>query len=284
MPTLALDDGTIHYDVRGSGPPMVLLHGGWLDGDVWQPQIEGFAEEFRTITPDLRGHGRTGRTDPRRYTVDLLADDLQRLLAALDADRPILCGLSLGNLVVQALLDRHPNDARAAILAGPLRSMPPVDLPASFEPFLSPTAGVRTALGLAGSKATFRSLLGSIRATTGRPWLSVDAAVRSRAIETAGRTPRSEFRKIFDALYRFDPPDLGDVATPTLAVYGEREASLVIRQGHQVVEMVEDGRAVSIPDAAHLVNVDNPDRFNATVSAFLDGVGAATEAAAETVG
>ncbi|MFC6988538.1 alpha/beta fold hydrolase [Haloplanus sp. GCM10025708] len=91
--------------------------------------MDRFAEDFRVVTFDVRGHGRTGVTDRRRYSIDLFAADLRRLLAHLELDRPLLCGLSLGSMVVQSYLDRHPEDARGAILAGPVRSMPPVELP-----------------------------------------------------------------------------------------------------------------------------------------------------------
>lgn len=269
MAALELEDGHLWYDETGGGPPLVCLHGGWMDGDAWQPQAARFADEFRVIRPDFRGHGRTGPTDRRRYSIDLFVDDVERLLSHLGADRPVLCGLSLGAMVVQSYLDRHPEGATAAILGGPLRSMPPLDLPAWLKRCGAPESGIRTSLAVAGSKTTYRSLLASIRTAQGGPWLSTDRDTRSRAVEAAGEMPRSEFRKVFDALYRFDPPDLSGVAVPTLAVYGRDEAPLVKRQGRQIVGAVERGRAAAVPDAAHLVNVDNPRAFNEVVADFL---------------
>lgn len=272
MPTLAVEDDHLWYDEVGSGPPLVCLHGGWMDGDAWEPQVERFAGDFRVIRPDLRGHGRTGPTDPRRYSIGLFTDDLEELLAHLGVERPILCGLSLGNLVAQAYLDRHPESVAGAVLGGPLRSMPPVDVPGWLKHWASPAAGLRTSLSTVGSKATFRSLLGSVRAAQGRPWLSVDAATRERAVECAGRMSRQEFAKVFGAIYRFDPPDLGSVTAPTLAIYGTDESPLVKRQGRRIAAAVQDGAVASIADAAHLVNLDSPVAFNDAVGTFLTDV------------
>lgn len=275
MAALSLDDGTLWYDVVGSGPPMVFVHGGWLNGDAWDRQVEHFAADYRVIRLDLRGHGRTGATDARRYSVDLFVDDLELLLDRLDVAQPIVCGLSLGNLVAQEFLRRHPGRPAAAILGGPVRSMPPFEVPPGLKPFASPVPGVATAARFVGSKVTFRTLVGSIRTTTGRPWLADDPEVRSRAIDLAGSVPRAEFSKIFGALYRYDPPELSHVSTPTLAIYGEDESCFVKRQGRQAIADVETGRVRSIPDAAHLVNMDNPTAFDAAVGEFLADVGAA---------
>lgn len=269
MTTLSLDDADLWYETTGAGPPLVFLHGAWGNADAWRAQIDVFSENYRVIAPDVRGHGRTGASDRRRYSIDCFVDDLERLLDELDVRRPLLCGVSMGGMIVQAYLDRHPDRAAGAVLAGPIRSMPPVDLPGWLKPFLSPLPALQASLSTSGSTGTFRSLVGAIRATTGGPWLSVDPAVRSRTIDAVDDVSTAEFRKIFAALYAFDPPDLSHVTTPTLAVYGDREASPVKRQGEGIAATVADGRWTEIPGAGHLVNQDRPEAFNATLGEFL---------------
>lgn len=281
MPTLTLDDATLWYETTGEGQPLVFLHGGWSGADAWRPQVEAFADDYQVITVDMRGHGRTGTTDRNRYSVDLLTDDLERLLDHLgigDDERPILCGLSLGGMVVQTYLDRHPDGAAAAILAGPVQSMLPIDLPAWLKRATSPLPALTASLTTIGAETTFRSLLGSIRTGTGEPWLAADPSVRSQAIATAGEIPAAEFRKVFAALYRFEAPDLSGLETPLLVVYGDQEAPTVRRQGESMATAVENGRTAEIPDAGHLVNLDNPEAFNATCREFLAEIDAIVEA------
>ncbi|APW99647.1 alpha/beta hydrolase [Halobiforma lacisalsi AJ5] len=282
MATFPFDDGSgsLWYDVRGDGRPLVFVHGGWMNGRSWKPQVEHFADDYRVVTMDLRGHGNTGSTDRDRYSIELFADDLEALLGQLEADadaeapEPILCGLSLGSMVVQEYLHRNPDRAAGAILAGALRSMPPVDLPTGIKGFASPLPAVSTSLSMAGPRATFRSLLYSIRATTGQRWLSVDPATQSSAMEAVGEVSNAEFRKVFDALFRYDPPSLSGVSTPTLVVHGEQEAPPVVRQGERIAATVDDGRHLTLDRSGHLVNQDRPRAFNDVSTKFLGGIAA----------
>lgn len=269
MPTLPLEDGTLWYEERGGGPPLVCLHGGWQNAESWRPQVDRFADEYRVVTYDLRGHGRTGPTGSRQYSIDLFVDDLERLLARLGIDRPILSGISIGGMIIQAYLDRHPSRARGAVIGGPLQSMPPVDLPPGVKPFVSPLPAVTAMVSTIGPTATFRALLGSIRATTGGPWLTIDPEVRSRAMAALDQVSPDEYRKIFRALYEFVPPDLAHVQTPTLVLYGDHEAPPVKRQGERLARTVARGASQEIPGAGHLVNQDNPRAFNTACTEFF---------------
>ncbi|ELY44513.1 alpha/beta fold hydrolase [Natronorubrum sulfidifaciens] len=271
MATLSLDDGTLWYETRGDGQPLVFIHGGWMNGQAWAPQVERFADEYQVVTLDVRGHGKTGATDPSQYSIELFTDDLEVLLSELDLEAPILCGLSLGSMVAQEFLDRHPDRAASAILGGAVRSMPPVDLPTGLKPFLSPLPAVTTSLSMMGPETIFRSLLVSIQATTGEQWLSVDPAVRAAAMDAVGEISRDEFRKVFGALYRYEPSDLSHVETPTLVVHGEQEAPLVKRQGRELVSELA-GEHLELPNAGHLVNQDRPNAFNTEAAAFLEPI------------
>lgn len=272
MATLSLDDGRLWYDDTGDGRPLVFVHGGWTDSDAWRRQVARFADEYRIVTVDVRGHGETGATGRRRYSIDLFADDLEAILAHLDVERPVLCGLSLGSMVVQEFLARHPDRAAGAILAGPVRSMPPYDLPQGVKPFVSPMPGLTASLAATDSTTAFRGLLAAVRLTIGRPWLTLTPAVREQSLAAVGSISRSEFRKIFGALYAYDPPDLSHVRTPTLVLYGEAEAPAVKLQGERIAEEVAAGVSLSVPGAGHLVNQDNSEAFNTASAEFLDRI------------
>lgn len=269
MPTIPLDDGSLWYDVTGDGPPLVFLHGGWLDADAWRAQVDRFADDYRVVTVDFRGHGRSGATDARRYTVDTFVDDLELVLDELDVERPILCGLSLGAMTAQAYLDRHPDDVAAAIFPGPVRTMPPFELPRQFKATFSPMPAVAGSASTFGTVATFRSLLAGIRATTGGPWLSVDRSVRREVVDDVGDISPAEYRKIFGAIYGFEPPDLSGVDVPALVVHGDHESPLVVRQGRELARELGDARVEEIADAGHLVNQDAPAAFNDAAASFL---------------
>lgn len=277
MATAAFDDVAMHYRSVGEGVPLVFLHGAWSDATSWDPQVERFSDRYRVVTVDARGHGRTGGTPAEEYSVDLFVDDLRELLARLDVERPILCGLSLGSMMAQTYAVRYPDEVRGVILASPLRSMPPVSLPSTVKSVANPSLAIANSLAVAGSEATFRTLLRWIRTVEGGPWLARDPEIRAEAIEIAGRTPTGEFEKIFDALYGFSPPSLdavGATGVPTKVIYGDGEATAVKRQCEDLAEATTT-RATKIPDAGHLVNLDRSEAFNDEVEAFVSDVDSA---------
>ncbi|MFZ0959250.1 MAG: alpha/beta hydrolase [Candidatus Sulfotelmatobacter sp.] len=92
----------LHYTERGSGPPLLLVHGLMVTGEMFEPVIEHFAARHRVIVPDLRGHGRS-RALPPPYTVAQLASDLSLLLDHLGIDSTAVLGYSQGGAIAQQL-------------------------------------------------------------------------------------------------------------------------------------------------------------------------------------
>lgn len=267
---------TLAYDDDGSGPTLVFLHGGWLSAESWAGQRDRFGDEYRIVAPDLRGHGRTGPSETRRYSIDLLVDDLDALLSELGVEESVICGLSLGSMVAQVYAARNPERVRGILLAGAVQTFPPIAIPRPMKRLFSPLPMLGSSLAFAGSGATFRSLLSSIRPLTGGPWLARDPEVRSAALDTVEEMSRDEFKKVFSALYRFRPPTLDALAVPARIVYGEHEAPPVKRQSKDLARALGTD-CYEIADAAHLVNQDNPDAFNKVLAGLLEEIDGGTE-------
>jgi len=117
MPKIIANGVDHFYEINGQGFPLVLVHGGFVDSRMWDPQFEYFAKTYMVIRYDLRGHGKTGETSKRQYSIDLFADDLRALLDAMNLDKIILCGLSLGGMVAQSYGVRNNHRLQALILA-----------------------------------------------------------------------------------------------------------------------------------------------------------------------
>jgi pimeloyl-ACP methyl ester carboxylesterase len=83
--TTNINGAEIYFEEHGHGTPLVLVHGGLGAGAEWSPLIPTLADNFRVITPDSRGHGRS--TNPATtLSYAALADDLAGLIAALELD------------------------------------------------------------------------------------------------------------------------------------------------------------------------------------------------------
>ena len=106
----------LYFTEHGSGPPLLLVHGLMVTGEMFEPVIEHFATQHRVIVPDLRGHGRS-RGLPPPYTAAQLASDLSHLLDHLGIDSAAVLGYSQGGAIAQQLVLDHPKRCDRLVLA-----------------------------------------------------------------------------------------------------------------------------------------------------------------------
>ena len=104
---LQRDSHLIYFKIDGTGPPVTLIHGVGTWSDDWLGVVDRFDGRFRTLSYDLRSHGRSGHP-PGDYTAADFVDDLVCLLDHLDIERTHLAGFSLGGLIAQAFALAHP--------------------------------------------------------------------------------------------------------------------------------------------------------------------------------
>ena len=105
----------LYFTERGSGPPLLLVHGLTVTGEMFEPVIEHLATLHRVIVPDLRGHGRS-RELPPPYTVAQLVTDLSRLLDHLGIDSTTVLGYSQGGAIAQQLVLDYPKRCDRLVL------------------------------------------------------------------------------------------------------------------------------------------------------------------------
>ena len=110
----AVNGINLYYESRGSGRPMILLHGGLGSGEMFGAILPALAERHHVITPDLQGHGRTADID-RPIDIRLMADDIAALIDHLGLDRPDVVGYSLGGGVALQTAVRHPTKVRRLV-------------------------------------------------------------------------------------------------------------------------------------------------------------------------
>ncbi len=109
-----VNDTRLYYETAGQGHPLVFLHGGQLDGRMWDDQWETFAKHFRVIRYDVRGFGRSAvRT--KLYSA---VDDLCALLKFLKVEKAYLVGLSLGGRIAIDFTLVHPEMVDALVPVG----------------------------------------------------------------------------------------------------------------------------------------------------------------------
>ncbi|CAL9593829.1 Putative non-heme bromoperoxidase BpoC [Streptomyces sp. enrichment culture] len=256
------DDGPLVYRAAGSGPPLVLLHGGFLDHRMWDAQIPAFAAGHRVIAPDARGHGASANaTRPFRQT-----DDLAALLRHLDTGPAVLVGVSMGaGIAVDTALE-HPDLVRAVVVTGAGTSEPDFRDPWTTA-VLADWGRALAAGDVEGWLAAFlRFAVGPHRRTR-----DVDPGLLSRQREMALGTVTKHTAGEPD--HRVPVTDTwsraATIGVPVLAVHGGLDSDDHLRMAGRLARTVPDGREATVEGAAHYPNMERPDAYNALLARFL---------------
>ena len=166
MSLVDVNGTTIYYELRGSGPSLVLISGAGGDAQPWAPLADALADDFTVLTYDRRANSRSPRPAGWSATsVDEQADDAAALLRALDLAPAAVYGNSLGAAIALALVLRHPQVLRGAVLhEPPLGGLSP----AAAEPLARIRAVVEDGLARGGPAAAMEAFL---------RWMTSDAYV-----------------------------------------------------------------------------------------------------------
>jgi len=255
-----IGDLTIAYERAGSGPPLVLLHGGLSDHREWRAQIDGLADTFTVVAWDAPGCG--GSTvPPGSFRMPDYADALARFIAALGLERPHVLGLSWGSTLALQLYGRHPEVPATLLLTGAYAgwagSLPPEVVAERLE-------------------STMRDLRSQAPEGIIRAWLPTLFTERapSQMIERFVAT-FSDFEPdgVAVMLHAMAECDLRDVLptirVPTLLLYGEEDVRSPLTVAERMHAAIPGSRLVVMPDVGHQSNIEAPERFNAVVRDFL---------------
>ncbi|MDO0951259.1 alpha/beta hydrolase [Mammaliicoccus sciuri] len=114
---LTKENAAIHYNTKGSGYPIILLHGVFQDMDVFEPLIKKLSKNYQVISIDLRGHGLSDT--PHDSRVDDYISDIQQLLNALFINSAYVIGLELGATIATGLTYKNPDLINGMVLINP---------------------------------------------------------------------------------------------------------------------------------------------------------------------
>ena len=263
-------DGMEHYfEQTGTGDPLVLIHGAFVDSRMWDPQFDYFGTRNRVIRYDLRGHGQTGPSDLPTYTIDGFADDLERLILELGLEQPIVCGMSLGGMIAQAYAVRASVNLRALILADTAVSVS-LTLSDKLQRYvLFPKWAMKLTIRSLSARNFTRFSFWLARVTRSGEWFGRDEATAEYVRSCMLQLSDSEYEKIYDSIYDFGLQPLDRIRAPTLVLNGEYESKAVFRHTEELQRRVPKVEAAIVPGAGHTSNMENPESFNRLVSEFL---------------
>jgi pimeloyl-ACP methyl ester carboxylesterase len=245
----------------GAGTPLVLLHAFPLDGRMWAPQVEALAGSYQVIVPDLRGFGAARDQAVPEAGMDLLADDVARLLDDRGLDRVVLGGLSLGGYVTLAFMRRHAERVSGLVL---LDTKATSDGDQAREDRLKMAERVLAEGNGFVVEAMLPRLLGET-SREHRPELveRVAALIREQTPEAIAGAQRG-------MAARSDTTDvLASITVPTLVVTGEEDAVAGPEVGRDLAAAIPGARFLLVGEAGHLSNLEQPEIVNEALLDFL---------------
>lgn len=113
-----IGDLTVHYRCEGEGPPLVLIHGGGVDLESWDPQVPSLRDSFTVYRIDLRGFGRSLSPRGRVVTAIDWVEDLKGFIDHLELKSPGLIGWALGGCIAARFASVYPDAIRYIAMIG----------------------------------------------------------------------------------------------------------------------------------------------------------------------
>jgi len=266
MPDARVNGVRLHYAVTGEGFPLVFVHEFAGDGRSWDPQVRCFARRYRVVTYHARGYPPSDvPEDPAAYSQDIAVADLHGLLRHLGIAQAHLCGLSMGASTVLHLALRHPEMARALVVAGCGSGS---DDPEGFARDSEARARTIERDGMEAFAAEYA--LGPTRLPFRRKdpqgWGEFrDAFVRHSGPGSARTLRGVQARR--PPLYAAEQP-LRRLAVPTLIVNGDEDEPC-LAPGLFLKRQIPGARLLVLPDTGHTLNLEEPAAFNRAVLDFL---------------
>jgi len=250
----------IAVDVQGRGPLLLFLHGIGGNRGNWQGQLPAFAGEFTAAAWDARGYGESddyeGPLDFAEFSADLL-----RVIDDFGTERAHLCGLSMGGRIAMDFHDRHPERVASLTLCDTqpgLAQMPTEKRREFIRLRQEPLRAGRTPAQMAPEVA--KSLV-SPNASPGALQLLIDSMT---ALHT------ESYLKTIEASFLYErTPNLEGIRLPVHVVVGADDRLTPPELARGMADRIPEAALTIIPEAGHLSNIEQPERFNAAVLGFL---------------
>ncbi len=242
---ISINETEIYYEVRGDGPPLLLLHYFGNCGQVWQPFAERLVQHYRLIIPDMRGHGRS--TNPSgQFTHRQSALDMFALLDHLGIRQFKAMGMSSGGMTLIHMATQQPARVEDLVLIGAT-----IYFPAQARAIMR------------------RSVPDSLSAAELKEWSQCSARGEAQTREVLGQF--HHMKDSYDDM-NFTEPYLATITARTLIVHGDRDEIFPVDIPVQMYGAIPRSYLWIIPNDGHFPALGkNASLFQDRAMAFLQG-------------
>ncbi|GLH73384.1 alpha/beta hydrolase [Geothrix limicola] len=246
------------YTDEGSGFPLLFLHGFPLNRGSWSPQVDAFKSKLRVIAPDLRGFGESHATGGL-VSMACFAEDVWDLVQQLGIGPLILAGHAMGGFVALTFARMHPKWVRGLMLVGTKAGLDSSEMMNDHRQTAETIQRSGTTLVM---EELAPRMLSPVNAN-GPLATSVRALMASASPEgmrgaLLGMAERPDAR-----------PWLGKIRVPALVIAGSDDRVIPPTESAALADSIPDSQLRVIPNAGHLVELEQPETFNKVLSDWL---------------
>jgi pimeloyl-ACP methyl ester carboxylesterase len=269
MPTAAINDCELYFEIHGNGPDVVFVHGEDHSLELFEHQIAYFSKRYRCIIYDRRGHGKSQLT-AYGYSLHNQTLDLTGLLDHLQISRPLIVAVAMATPIAISFTLDHPARVKGLVLASwyELDGYPRMEVrrgkhPTTFGKFHMQEFEVMRERGCEGLVEFFRTEGNALL-----PILPIEPAVRERVMRMIASHVPEHYVKAAE-FYTSMPhltPRLKEVPCPILGICGNDDPS---PDSPELLAGASNFEQVWIPDAGRFSMLEAPAAFNAAVDRFL---------------
>jgi pimeloyl-ACP methyl ester carboxylesterase len=250
-----VDGMTIHSSAVGAGPTIVFVHGWTCDSSSWTGQVPSFAKDYRVITLDLPGHGRSGSPQDGKLSMDLFARAVEaaRAEAGGGAERIVLVGHSMGAPVIRQYAHLYPEHVAGLVAVdGPLDISVFAELP-DFPPNLTGPEG----------RATRENIIRSM--FIAETPVAVQEKILTMMLAAPEATAVGAMNAVLDPALRWTDV----IHAPALSVYA---GTANVPDPAATKRLYPNHDATQMPGTGHFLMMEKPDEFNRVLDEFLDKI------------
>jgi len=253
---------SVNYEIEGQGENLILIHGAFDNLNMWYNQVPVFAKDYRVITYDIRGFGKTESRE-MEYSVPLFAEDLYQFTKAIKVKNTFCIGFSLGGSIAVQLAIDHPELVKAIVLTNssgglPIATPSPKALERGQEILeLLDQGDMRKAAELMASAAFSRD------------FKSKHPAEFERLVNSKLDNDPHKLAQVMRSLRPgASVPNISKLKCPTLIIIGEYDSGMGPDGGKQLQQAIPNSKLVILA-AGHSSPFELPGEFNRAVLEFL---------------
>ncbi len=272
MPNIEVEPGVnMHYEDRGTGAPIVFIHGWGGSADAWDYQVLDLAPSYRCITVDLRGHGDSDKPWAD-YNYDLFVRDIDALITQLDLNDVTLVGWSMGGHIALKFAYEHPTRLARVVTTG----SGPRFWQADDAPYGTPASDVQASIDAVRYARTE-----TIAGLYGNNFHRTDLVhTKDWFVQIGWRVPAFVALTSFQALIDNDlRAMLPEITVPVHIFSGRHDQIWDPRWSEEAHRLLPDSTLTFFENSGHVAFVENRIEWNATLTDVLEG-----RAPAESVG